>query len=51
MRMSSPKRSVTVSYMLPQQAMGGEVTPRSDLYAPGATLYKMVTGPTSRAGG
>jgi hypothetical protein len=34
----------TVNYMPPEQAMGGEITPRSDLYALGAMLYEMVCG-------
>jgi hypothetical protein len=34
----------TVSYIAPEQAMGGETDARSDLYSLGCMLYEMVTG-------
>jgi tetratricopeptide (TPR) repeat protein len=34
----------TVTYMPPEQAMGGQVTAKVDLYSLGAMLYEMVTG-------
>ena len=34
----------TVSYMPPEQAIGTDVIPQSDLYSLGAMLYEMVTG-------
>jgi len=34
----------TAAYLPPEHAVGGEVTPRSDLYSLGAMLYEMLTG-------
>lgn len=34
----------TVTYMPPEQAMGGKATAKADLYSLGAMLYEMVTG-------
>jgi predicted ATPase len=44
-RLTQPGTMVgTVTYMPPEQAMGGKVTAKADLYSLGAMLYEMVTG-------
>ncbi|MCH7735651.1 MAG: protein kinase, partial [Chloroflexi bacterium] len=44
-RLTQEKMMVgTVGYMPPEQATGGEITPKADLYSLGAMLYEMVTG-------
>ena len=45
-RVSSSARALlgTYDYMAPKQKVGGEVTPRTDIYAFGVMLYRMLTG-------
>jgi len=44
-RLTQPGMMVgTVTYMPPEQAMGGKMTAKADLYSLGAMLYELVTG-------
>ena len=43
--MTAPGQTVgTFEYMPPEQTVGGEVTPRTDLYAVGMVVYEALTG-------